>query len=99
MLLYTTITNEHKKQVKIGGNTAIKLTAHIKNKIVGEVVLLEGSLALYNTKGELKGEIQIGKKQQDKKESLSCLAQVGEELCGNKAYKDEYCLKHHKMFS
>jgi hypothetical protein len=62
MLLYATVTNEHKKIVKIGGNTALTITAHLGNKIVGEVVLLEGSLALYNTKGELEGEIQLGKK-------------------------------------
>lgn len=27
-----------------------------------------------------------------------CYAQVGERLCGNREYKNEYCYKHYKMF-
>jgi hypothetical protein len=32
------------------------------------------------------------------KKETYCKAQVGEKLCGNKIYKDEYCRKHYKMF-
>jgi len=31
-------------------------------------------------------------------EQKTCLAQVKEHLCKNKAYKDDYCKKHYKMF-
>lgn len=64
MKLYLTAENENKKEVKIGGNTALTIKARVGNKIVGEIVLLEGSLALYDTKGNIKGEIQSKGKSQ-----------------------------------
>lgn len=40
----------------------------------------------------------MAKKDVKKKESEYCMAQVGEKLCGKKAYKNEYCRKHYNEF-